>query len=176
MVAGYIGWMARELVKGRTPPSFYNESGEFDAALFIRVMGESLKRGGGLGIYGDYLLGEYTKQRSFLANLAGPALGTLDPVASILTGGFRAGAEQGADALTGTESDSVRKFPKSYDVARLVEDNTPLLNIFYVKAILDQTIWWNVKEWLSPGIIERTEDRIGESYGQKLWMHPTEFR
>ncbi len=158
---GYLGWAAREAFKGKTPPSPFDSNGEVDGAAFTNILLESMKRGGGLGIYGDYMLSEYDKaHRSFLSSAAGPALSELDPLMALGTTVRK--------AATGEEIPE--KF--GYDALRFVENNTPFVNLFYTKFMLDQFILWNLKEGLSPGVLRREERRMRDQRHQEFWIEP----
>lgn len=161
-ILGYLGWAAREFVKGKTPPSPIKSNGDVDSALLTNIIVESMKRGGGLGIYGDYLLSEYDKaHRNFLSSVAGPALSELDPLMALGTSARRA-------ITPGKEIPE--KF--GYDALRFAENNTPFLNLFYTKFMLDQFILWNIKEGLSPGVLRREERRMKEQRHQEYWIEP----
>lgn len=159
---GYLGWAAREFVKGKTPPSPFKSNGEVDLATMSNIVLESMKRGGGLGIYGDYMLSEYDKaHRSFLSSVAGPALSELDPLMALGTS---------ARKLVTPGAEVPERF--GYDALRFAENNTPFLNLFYTKFLLDQFILWNLKEGLSPGVLRREERRMKDQRHQEYWIEP----
>jgi hypothetical protein len=160
-ILGYIGWATREILKGRTPPGFVDDNGEVDPKAFAGVMMESMKRGGGMGIYGDYLLTEYNRDnRTFLESAAGPVLSELDPFMGLTSSVVK--------AATGSQE------PESLGLQslRFAEANTPFLNLFYSKFMLDQFVLWNLKEGLSPGIFKRTERSINDQWMQEYYIEP----
>lgn len=161
---GYIGWAAREALKGRTPPLVTDENGELDSKQFAAVFMESLRRGGGLGIYGDYLLTSYNRDnKTFLEGVAGPVLSELDPMAALGTSTIK--------TITGDQE------PASFGLqaVRFAESNTPFINLFYSKLILDQFFLWNLKEGLSPGVFRKTEQSIGDQWRQEYYIEPTMY-
>lgn len=160
---GYVGWAAREALKGRTPPLITDENGELDAKQFMSVFMESLKRGGGLGIYGDYLLASYNRDnKTFLESVAGPVLSELDPLAAMGTSTVK--------VLTGQQE------PSSFGLQalRFAESNTPFINLFYTKFALDQLFLWHLKEALQPGLFRKTERAIGDQWRQEYFIDPIE--
>ncbi|MFK5257922.1 hypothetical protein, partial [Propionibacterium freudenreichii] len=74
---GVLSYQISELRKGKTPAPQMLPDGKVNWDLwFIGAM-----RGGGAGIYGDVMVGEYdARSRSFLKAMAGPILGELDPL------------------------------------------------------------------------------------------------
>jgi hypothetical protein len=158
---GYVGWAVREALKGRTPPLVTDENGELDAKQFMSVFMESLRRGGGLGIYGDYLLTSYNRDnKTFLEAVAGPVLSELDPMAALGTSTFK--------TVLGDQE------PASFALQslRFAESNTPFINLFYSKFILDHFFLWNLKEGLSPGVFRKTERAIGDQWRQEYYIDP----
>lgn len=158
---GYIGLTARELLKGKEPRKLVQD-GELNWKLFL----ESMQRGGGAGIYGDYLFSEYdSRTKGFLKAVAGPALGELETFANAFTKGRRALYDEHGDRL----AESL-----GYDAARFAENNAPLLNLFYTKFFLDQFILWHLKEGLSPGVVRRTQKYDRDQNWQEWWMDPVQ--
>lgn len=158
---GYIGWAVREAFKGRTPPLITDKNGELDAKQFASVFMESLRRGGGLGIYGDYLLTSYNRDnKTFLESISGPVLSELDPMASLGTSTVK--------TILGDQE------PSSFGLQslRFAESNAPFINLFYTKFIFDQLFLWNLKEGLSPGIFRKTERAIGDQWHQEYFIDP----
>lgn len=160
-ILGYVGWAARELLKGRTPPGFVDDNGEVDPKAFASVMMESMKRGGGMGIYGDFLLTEYNRDnRTFLESAAGPVLSELDPFMGLTSSVVKTAVGSQEPESLGLQS------------LRFAEANTPFLNLFYTKFLLDQFVLWNLKEGLSPGIFRRTERTIRDERMQEYFIDP----
>jgi hypothetical protein len=88
---GYVSLMLRDLLRNREPRAM-------DSATAI----EALIHGGGMGIYGDLLLRDYTGKfgGSLGESLAGPTIGSVNEAAkvaqTIAKGEFRKGATKGA--------------------------------------------------------------------------------
>lgn len=145
-VLGYVAQSAKELTKGRKPrdPA---EFGTWKAALL---------QGGGLGIYGDFLLGETNRfGNSLLDTLAGPTFGTISDVDKIR-----------AKLLAGEDVDA--------DMLRLAMSNTPFLNLFYTRTALDYLILYQLQEAASPGYLRRTERRLKRENNQEFIIPPSQ--
>lgn len=161
-IAGYAGMAAKDALRGRTPKPLF-----VDGKPNMDVWYASLQQGGGLGIYGDFLFSEYdSRYRSFLGAAAGPVLGQLDPAASLIT--------QLRGAAAGKEDVDAEKI--GYNAWKLAEQNMPFASLFYVKPVLDYFIFWNVKEMLSPGVLQRQERSVRDKAHQEFFITPSEDR
>jgi len=114
-------------------------------------------QGGGAGIYGDFLLGEYNRfGGGFVETLGGPGVGTVSNIARIFSA-IRDGETFGGVAFQTTKS------------------LTPGANLFYTKVALDYLLFFQIQEALSPGSLRRMERRIDREQGQKyLFRRPSE--
>ena len=145
-VLGYVAQSAKELAKGRTPRD------PFSPATWTAAM----LQGGGLGLYGDFLFGEYNRfGRSFTASVAGPTLGTADDLLELLARA-RAGEDTASSAL------------------RLVVSNTPFMNLFYTRAALDYLVLYQLQETINPGFLRRMERRIQQENSQTFVLPPSQ--
>jgi len=148
---GYASMVAKDILKGKEPRTFTGET-EKDAKLMFAAMSQ----GGGLGIYGDFLFGEYSRYgRSFLSTLAGPTLGQVDDLAEIFTR-IRTGEDVGANLM------------------RTVTNNTPFINLFYTRQALDYLILYELQEMVNPGYLRRMEGRIMQENDQRFFVPPSE--
>jgi hypothetical protein len=148
-----LGIMANamnQLAKGQDPTSRWKEQpGGAILAGFIR--------GGAGAIYGDFLLGEWSRHgQSLLGTLAGPTFGQLETAATIWSdithakdGHWKAGHATAGTAL------------------KLVRDNTPFANMIYTKYAVDALIYWRMAEWISPGFLDRHERTMKDKQGIK---------
>lgn len=143
---GYVAQSAKEITKGRSPRD------PFSAATWTAAM----LQGGGLGLYGDFLFGEYNRfGRSFTASLAGPTLGTADDLLELLARA-RAGEDTAASAL------------------RLLVANTPGANLFYTRLALDYLVLFQIQEAINPGFLQRMERRIQRENNQTFILPPSQ--
>lgn len=151
--AGYISGAIKDLIRGRMPKPLIH-----DDKLNWSVINDAAIRGGSLGLLGDMLLTQYDRDyRNFLSWAGGPVVGQLDTVGAIKTlvsqGDFR-GARGPA--------------------ARLLMDNAPFINLFYVRPILDYFALWSLEEMLSPGTLRRRERAVKQRTGQEFIFRPSE--
>lgn len=147
---GYASMSIKDMLKGRQPRSPENP----------KVWAAAMLQGGALGIFGDLLLGEANRfGGGLLSTLAGPVLGTIRDV----------------DEL---RSRMMYDDPDARDVGasafKLLINNTPYINLFYTRPILDYFILYNIQESLNPGYLARMEQRVRTENKQEFWLRPTE--
>jgi hypothetical protein len=146
---GYISNTTRELALGRNPRKI--ESLE-DAK---NIMVASMMKGGGLGIYGDFLFGQYNMHGGGgIETLLGPGIGQASQALRIF-GGLREGEDQ------------------SLETYRLIQGNLPFVNLFYTRLALDYLVLWHMQEALSPGWAKRLETRVKKDNAATFWLRPT---
>ena len=141
-VLGYISMMCKDLTKGRTPRDItHNPTGVTVAAIL---------QGGGLGIIGDFLMGETDRfGNQAAANLAGPFLTNATKIfqatGNMFQGEFGAAGEIGV---------------------RAAWDNTPFINLWYTRAALDYLIQYHLREMMSPGTLRKAERKMKKEMNQ----------
>jgi hypothetical protein len=152
---GYLSMTAKELAKGR------NMRDPLDPATW----GAAFTQGGGAGIYGDFLLGDYNRFGGGLWETAlGPTAGTLSDIGKI-------------------KSDVADKILKMYrgetggpnlgaDLTRFATNHAPFINMFYTRIALDYLLLWHINEAMSPGWAKRFEDTTARDNKQTFWLSP----
>jgi hypothetical protein len=156
VVLGYISMTIKDLLRGKTPRDPTSKNTIVAAML----------QGGGAGIYGDFLFGEFSRTgRTPLETAAGPTLG------------------QAAEALklwSGlTHEDSKGEYVSNRDAGDLMRfglNNTPFLNLFYIRPVLDYAILYDLQEKMSPGTLRRLEKRMKTEQGQTFFAPPSRDR
>ena len=134
-VAGYLGMAIRDALDGKNPKPLIDENG----AVNMHTLNESAIRGGGLGIMGEMLMNDYdSSYRNILKTAAGPIVSKLDTI-----------AEMKSKAIAGE--------PVAHEAGKFSLDNTPLINLFYIRPILNYYVLWNLQEMMNPGSLKRTE-------------------
>jgi hypothetical protein len=153
MVLGALSNAASDLAKGRTPRDpRENPVGVATAALL---------KGGGLGIYGDFLFGTANRfGQSLLETAAGPFAGTLSDVKAIV------------DASVGKIMGNKQGDPLALGY-RFLWNNAPFVNLFYTRAALDYLINFQISEMLSPGFLRRYERQIQKQNNQRFLIAPS---
>jgi hypothetical protein len=147
-VMGYAAMTVKDMLKGKSPRDTK------DPKTYLKAF----VQGGGAGIYGDYLFGEWNRfGQSPLESLAGPTLSTGND-ALRLWSRLRSGEADAGDAL------------------RLAQNNTPFLNLFYTRMALDYLILYDMQEAIAPGTLRRMEKRTRDEYGQTFLLSPVSDR
>lgn len=154
---GYLSQVAKDAVKGRTPKKLIDENGMPNGMVWF----ESLARGGGLGIYGDFLYSSYDRRyKSWVEASMGPVYGQAFQGVDL--------ARKGFDAATGIQADE----KLGYNAFKQLEANLPLINMFPVKQTMDHLIMWQLKEALSPGVFQRQKQSIEDHNYQEYFFTP----
>jgi hypothetical protein len=140
-IAGYISNSVLDILKGKTPkdPTDY------------KTWLASAARGGGLGIYGDFLFQESKNNAGVLATLAGPVISEAAKVYKIL------------DYIKDGNIDAAQR--QAY---KSVIGNIPFLNLFYLKTVFDYAIGYQMMETLSPGYLRRMERQMERDSNQEF--------
>jgi hypothetical protein len=140
-IAGYISNSVLDILKGKTPkdPTDY------------KTWLASAARGGGLGIYGDFLFQESKNNAGVLATLAGPVISETAKVYKIL------------DYIKDGNIDAAQR--QAY---KSVIGNVPFLNLFYLKTVFDYAIGYQMMETLSPGYLRRMERQMERDSNQEF--------
>lgn len=151
-LAGYYVIQMKSAVLGKTYRHF---TGDWEVNM--RLVADSMVHGGGFGLLGDTLLGNWTPgQNTFLKSAAGPTIGQLDDVASLFSR-----ARQFKDIK-----------PQLFKMGL---NNTPFINLFYARMVMDYLFIFQMKELLSPGYLKKYEKWHKQVYDQELRIEPTEI-
>lgn len=116
-------------------------------------------RGGAASIYGDFLLGEWSRfGMSAIDTAVGPTLGQLNSVAELWTDmtHMKKGAATGALAV------------------RMIRSNTPMLNMIYTRTAFDYLVTYRLQEWLNPGYLDRMERTMKDKQGIEFLLRPSQ--
>jgi hypothetical protein len=150
---GYIANATKDILKGREPREVLTRE------RALKSFTEAFVAGGGAGIYGDFLFGEYNRYgQSFTQTLAGPTFGTLDDVARIY------GSMMSGDIDKAGER-----------AVNFISRNVPGANLFYLKMGIDYLFLHGISEMMNPGYMRRLERRIERETGSEFYLPPSEF-
>ena len=148
-VAGYMSSVVRDLAKGRTPKTLTDENGDMN----WKTVNDAFLRGGGAGIMGDFLFTEYDRSyKSFSGVIAGPVFGQMD----MLSAGF---------------SKAIRGENPTDEFSKVILNNTPFINLFYIRPVIDYFVLWNIQEMLNPGYLKKMQKSV-EDQGQEFLVDP----
>lgn len=152
-ILGALSQQLNDMASGRNPREMTGE----DAPKFW--LGALLK-GGGLGLYGDFLLSDHTRYGGgALASMLGPVAGLVDDVVK-LGQGIPLNAVEGKPEQTGG------------DLVKLGKGIIPGANLWYAKAALDHMIFNQLQEYFSPGYLRKVEQRSKKNFNQTYWWRP----
>lgn len=144
-VYGYLSMTAKDFLKNRTPK---------DPTRVPTILA-ALVQGGGLGLYGDYLFGQYDRMGGGLASrLIGPAAGEAVNLVELMQKA-RAGDAKAGDAI------------------HFALNNAPFVNLWFVRAGLDLAVLNALQEWASPGTLQRRQRTLLSQFGQRFVVNPT---
>lgn len=148
---GHISNTLGDLAMGKEPRPIENADDAWKSVV------RALLRGGGFGLYGDFLFGETNKYgRDLLDTLAGPTISMASDISSILAN------------IREWELDRVAA--ESLQVAKQLSPT----NLAYTKLAMDYAVFWQLQEAINPGYMRRWERKIERDTGQEFWLSPSE--
>lgn len=151
-VAGYMAMTMKDLIKGNWPPR---------DPLDPKVMTAALTQGGALGIYGDFLFGQQNRFGSgALETFSGPFIGTMSDIINVPLKARSALEEGKTPQMAG-------------DILNLALNNTPFINLAYVRPALDVLFINSLRNWASPGYVNRQQRNRLKDYGQRPLLPAT---
>jgi hypothetical protein len=150
---GYLAMSAKELLAGKKPRDPL-EPGTVIAAMV---------QGGGFGILGDFVFGEYNRfGRSLTETLAGPTVGSAADIAELFA--------------KARDTDKMARGKYASDMAasslRVAVSNTPYANLFWLRPAVNYMMLYPIQESLNPGYLRRMEGRIARENKQEFWLSP----
>lgn len=152
---GYLSVQLKEILKGKEPLEVFSD----ETALNPELLTKAMLQGGGMGIYGDFLFGEYNKYGQTLSqSLLGPTFGSIDDIARIYN-----------NVLSG-DVDAITK-----NATRFAISNTPGYNLFYTKTALDYLFIYGLMERSNPGYLRRMERRMKRDMEQEFYFPPSRY-
>ena len=114
-----------------------------------------MQQGGGLGILGGFLFGEFNRfGRTAVGTLAGPVPSEFGALVETLNP-----ARRGEDSWARG--------------GRLVTNNLPLINLFYTRLAIEYLFLFQIQESMNPGYLRRMERRIAKENGQSFLLRPS---
>ena len=155
---GYLAMTLKDLAKMKTPRDPKDP----------RTIVAALQQGGGAGLYSDLLFSQIVDRRFGDAGLQ-----LFGPTVSDVFGsqGIAGIAARAVNDATGDNPDFTDAGAAS---VRFVQGNTPGMNLFYVKPILDYLVFWHAQEAMNPGSLQRMEAEMERRSGQTYLVSPSE--
>lgn len=156
-IAGYLAVTSEDILDGKTPRKFTDDQGNFNSAQSLDILKESFLRGGAGSLQADMMLREYDSGRNNIVKaIGGPAVGFAVDSAAALSADIRGEGKASANL-------------------KLVKDNLPWSNLFYLKPAIDHLVWFNIQEMLDPGSLREMERNNKEKFNQDYWLKPSEI-
>lgn len=151
---GALAMQAKEIVKGKDAKDM--EDWRFWSAAVLQ--------GGGLGIFGDFIFADASRQGATLQRaLAGPIVG--------LAGDIRAASIGNLDKLLDDPTqDKIDKVKR--DIFNLAKKNTPSVNLWYSRLIVERYILDQLEKMIDPKYqqrMRRLEKRMIKESGQQYY-------
>jgi hypothetical protein len=145
---------AKDLLKGKNPRDW----------LSPKTWAAAMMQGGGIGILGDFLFGEYSRfGQGITDTLAGPVLG--EGLSTVFDMWNR---------LKGAVEEPDKKHDIAPELFRALLDNAPFVNILGLRTALNYLFLWQVQEALNPGSVRRMERRVEQQNHQTYWLSPSQ--
>tara|TARA_R100001163_G_scaffold65178_1_gene61482 strand:+ start:2516 stop:4990 length:2475 start_codon:yes stop_codon:yes gene_type:complete len=155
-IMGALTTELSDIAKGRDPRPM-------DTTAF---WGAAMLKGGGLGIYGDFLFDQLNRFGSGLSQtVAGPAVGFFDDLRNLTFGNIGQLIE-GKDTNFGSE------------LVRFMSRYTPGTSIWYLRGALERVVFDNLQRWMDPQAdrkIRRRIQRYERNYGASTWWESGEM-
>lgn len=128
-----------------------------------KFWGTAFVQGGGAGVLGDYIYagigGGSRHDQSLWSTVLGPVAGTVEDAIKLTLGNLQEAAK-GKDTHAGAEA------------LKLARSHLPLVNLWYLKTVLDHAFLHELQEYLSPGYLDRLKSRAREDWKQEYWWAP----
>lgn len=156
---GYVAMVAKQMLAGKLPRE------PEDATDVAALAAQAFAQGGGMGIYGDFLMGDFDRYgRGPIETLGGPIVGTVADTLKIISKTRKMIGQ-------GKFSDIPDKLDA--DTLRLVKQNLPFQNFIWTKTALDHLLFYGMMEAASPGYLRRLKRRTERDDKQQYWLPPT---
>ncbi len=150
---GALSMQINDVASGKNPREMFNEDG-------YKFWLNAMLKGGGLGLYGDFLFSDHTRYgQGAIQSLAGPVAGIIDDFIRLVQG-VPLNAVEGKPVQTGG------------DIVKMIKGLTPFANLWYTKAATDHLIFNRAQELFSPGYLRRMEKRAKKEFNQTYWWKP----
>lgn len=152
-IGGYVAQSLHDLSHGKTPRELVT-----DGKVNWDVLRNASVQGGSLGLVGDMVMGDFDHNyRSYLQYAAGPVLGQLDDAFAM-----KKDLQDGKNV--------------SWPATKLLLNNAPFANLFYIRPIMDYIVLWHMQEMMSPGSLERMESRTETNNHQHYLIKPSDHK
>lgn len=157
-ICGAISNGIRDIIFGRDPRTL-----NFTTTEGRKNWLAAMITGGGLGIYGDFLINTYGSHGSTLVETAaGPLVGDIAaPLEAI---------QASVAASTDPDAEAIRKLrPKGAAVVNTLKSYVPGASLWYTRAAMDRLIFNQISDYFSPGYLNRMKARARRQHRPNWW-------
>lgn len=157
-VLGAVANSIKDLANGRDPRSL-----NLSAKDGWKNWAAALTTGGGLGLYGDFLINTAGSRGNTLAEAIGGPM--VSDAATLMNVG-----QIGISSATDPDADTLRKIrPTGASAINTLKSYVPGSNLFYTKAAMDRLIFNQISDYLSPGYLARMKARSRQQKRPYWW-------
>jgi hypothetical protein len=150
-MAGYAAMTMKDFTRGYWPPRDPTDP---------KTWGAAFVQGGAAGIYGDYLFSRVNRFGGGPLDAAlGPTIGAGSGLVDLIL--------KARDASVSSDEQV-----KLADWLNYATQNTPFVNLYYVRPALDFLFLNSLHEVATPGYIRKTESKRLSQYGQRMMIKP----
>ncbi len=145
----YVSLALKDIARGRKP-RLPTDPDKFKENFFA-----AMAQGGGLPIFADILFGEYKDRygENAISQFAGPTAGVVGDLSNIV-------------------NRIVSGDPAAAEVIRTAQQNAPFVNLFYTRLIFDYALFYNMREALDPGFVDRIVAQSRRDAAQEFIFPP----
>jgi len=153
-IMGAFAMQMKEISKGRDPRPMT------DAQFWLAAM----LQGGGLGIFGDFLVADVDRfDRGLATAVAGPTVGFIDDVRKLTIG-------NAVELMKGEDTNIAS------DMLKFAARNTPGTSLWYARLAMERSIFNRLETWIDPRQARKNRKRLAtrmkNDYGQGYWWKP----
>ena len=124
----------------------------------------ALVRGGGLGLYGDYLINTAGSRGNTLSEtILGPLVSDTASIMDLIQKSIAASTDPDAAAERQLHSPALQ-------AERTVRSYVPGANLWYTRAVLDHLVFNELSDYLSPGYMQRSKARARQQNRPLYWQ------
>lgn len=157
-IAGYVSMTAKDYIRGYDRRKFVND----DGSVNLKTFGAAFLQGGAAGVYGDFLFGQVNRfGGGALDTIAGPGIGAASGFADLALKSRDRLYDKYVEAREG-------KNDLRAQWLNFALQNTPFVNLAYVRPAMDYLFLNALRESISPGFLQRQRQQRQADYGQSL--------
>lgn len=157
-VLGAVANGIRDIVFGRDPRSLNVATTEGRKNWLAAMI-----TGGGLSVYGDFLINTYSSRGSSLSETAaGPMVQDIGALLNVV--------QQTVAQGTDPDADLARKLrPTGASTVRTLKSYVPGASLWYTRAAMDRLIFNQLSDYFSPGYLQRMKARARQQHRPNWW-------